>query len=76
MREIKVRGYAVEKMVNDQWLYGTGVHKSVYTDEYAERTGVKEEWFIYTNSGWEMVKPESIGPVSYTHLTLPTMAVV
>ena len=66
MREIKFRGYAVEKMVNDQWLYGTGVHKTVYTDEYAEQTGVKETWFIYTDAGWEMVKPESIG--QYTGL--------
>lgn len=31
MREIKVRGYAVEKMVGSQWRYGTGIRKTVFT---------------------------------------------
>lgn len=61
MREIKFRGYAVEEIVGDQWLYGTGVRRR------AKQTGVKEEWFIYTDSGWERVRPESIG--EYTGLT-------
>lgn len=66
MREIKVRGYAAEEMVNDQWLYGTGVYKIVFTDEYALKTGVKEEWFIFTEYGWVQVEPKSIG--QYTGL--------
>lgn len=66
MREVKFRGYATEEMVNDQWMNGTGIHKTVFSDEYAERTGIKEEWFIFTESGWVLVKPKSIG--QYTGL--------
>lgn len=61
MREIKIRGYAVDEMVNDQWMYGTGIHTIVFTDEYAKATGVKEEWFIFAESGWVQVEPKSIG---------------
>lgn len=66
MKEIKVRGYAVDEMVNSQWMFGTGIHKTVFTDEYAAKTGVKEEWFVFTNSGWVHVNPKSIG--QYTGL--------
>ncbi|MGE7545050.1 YopX family protein [Sporosarcina newyorkensis] len=66
MREIKVRGYAVEEMVGSQWMYGTGVHITEFTDEYAERTGKKEEVFIWTESGWVEVFKESVS--QYTGL--------
>ncbi|MEV9640456.1 YopX family protein [Mammaliicoccus sciuri] len=61
MREIKVRGYAVEKMVGSQWMYGTGVFEMEFTDEYAKETGVKEENFVFTDSGWVEVRKQSIG---------------
>lgn len=66
MREVKFRGYATEEMIDSQWVYGTGIHKTVFTDEYAERTGIKEEWFIFTDNGWIQVEPKSIG--QYTGL--------
>lgn len=66
MREIKFRGYAVDKMVGSQWMYGTGVHITEFTDEYAERTGKKEEVFIWTESGWVEVFKESVS--QYTGL--------
>lgn len=66
MREIKVRGYAVDEMIEGQWIYGTGIHKTVFTDEYAAKTGVKEEWFVFTKYGWVQVEPKSIG--QYTGL--------
>lgn len=31
MREIKLRGYAVEEMLGSQWLYGTGIHVVTFT---------------------------------------------
>lgn len=65
-REIKFRGYAVDEMVGSQWMFGTGIHKTEFTDEYAAKTGVKEEWFVFTNSGWVHVDPKSIG--QYTGL--------
>lgn len=61
MREIKVRGYAVEEMIDSQWIYGTGVHKTTFTDEYAKETGKKYEYFIWTEMGWVEVHGESIG---------------
>jgi uncharacterized phage protein (TIGR01671 family) len=66
MREIKVRGYAVEEMIDSQWIYGTGVHKTTFTDEYAKETGKKYEYFIWTETGWVEVLGESIG--QYTGL--------
>lgn len=66
MRELKVRGYAVDEMVGSQWMYGTGVHITEFTDEYAERTGKKEEVFIWTESGWVEVFKESVS--QYTGL--------
>lgn len=64
MREIKVRGYAVEEMIDSQWIYGTGVHKNTFTDEYAKETGKKYEYFIWTKTGWVEVLGESIGQVT------------
>ena len=54
MREIKVRGYATEEMVNSQWLYGFGVRyeSTIY--------GTVEAW-LYTESGPYQVYPESVG---------------
>jgi len=66
MREIKVRGFAAEEMIVSQWMYGTGVHITTFTDEYAKETGVKEECFVWTDSGWVDVHKESIG--QYTGL--------
>lgn len=60
MREIKVRGYAVEKLIGRQWVYGTGIHITVFTDEYAKQTGIKEECFVWTSTGWTEVQKESI----------------
>lgn len=61
MREIKVRGYAVEEMVESQWTYGTGVHKTVFTDKYVAETGIKHKYYIYTDSGFVEVFGETIG---------------
>ena len=66
MREIKLRGYAVEEMIDSQWIYGTGVHKTTFTDEYAKETGKKYEYLIWTEMGWVEVLGESIG--QYTGL--------
>lgn len=65
-RDVKFRGYAVDEMVENQWMFGTGLHKTVFTDEYAAETGVKEEWFVFTEYGWVHVEPKSIG--QYTGL--------
>ncbi|WP_419957243.1 YopX family protein [Psychrobacillus psychrotolerans] len=65
-RDVKFRGYAVDEMVGSQWMFGTGIHKIVFTDEYAAKTGVKEESFVFTESGWIHVDPNSIG--QYTGL--------
>lgn len=61
MREIILRGYAVEELVGDQWVYGTGVHTSEYTKEFAEEVGKPGETFIFTESGWIEVYPGSVG---------------
>jgi len=62
MREIKIRGYAIEEMVNSQWIYGTGVHTTLFTKEFAEETGKSGETFVFTESGgWIEVYPESVG---------------
>lgn len=61
MREIKFRGYAVEEMVGSQWLYGTGIHVSTFTDDFFKETGIKEEAFLFTESGWLQVYKESVG---------------
>ncbi|MEK5331996.1 YopX family protein [Lysinibacillus sp. FSL W8-0992] len=66
MREIKLRGFAVEEMVGSQWIYGTGVHTTKFTKEYAEEVGKPGETFIFTESGWIEVHPESVG--EYTGL--------
>lgn len=67
MREIKIRGYAVEEMVNSQWIYGTGVHTTEFTKEFAEEAGKSGETFVFTeNGGWIEVHPESVG--QYTDL--------
>lgn len=66
MREIKVRGFAVDEMVRSQWMYGTGIHITEFTDEYFEETGVREECFVWTASGWIHVHKDSIG--QYTGL--------
>ncbi|WP_077297372.1 YopX family protein [Virgibacillus pantothenticus] len=61
MREIKLRGYAVEEMVGSQWLYGTGIHVSTFTDEFFKETGIKEEVYLWTDSGWIEVYKRSVG---------------
>lgn len=66
MREIKLRGYAIEELVGDQWVYGTGVHTTEFTKEFAEEVGKSGETFIFTESGWIEVYPESVG--QYTSL--------
>ena len=59
MREIKVRGYAVERMVNSQWLYGFGVSK-------CELTNGTSEVILYTDSSPIEVHEKSVG--QYTGL--------
>lgn len=66
MREIKVRGYAVEEMVGKQWMYGTGIYKRAFTVLYAKETGRRQECFVFTESGWIEVHDESVG--QYTGL--------
>src|SRR5690625_939284 len=61
MREIKIRGYAVNELVGSQWVYGTGIHLTEFTDEYFEVTGRKEEYFVWTDSGWVEVHKKSVG---------------
>jgi len=59
MREIKFRGYAVEEMINSQWLYGFGVMGIDYVDGTVE-------WHLHTLNGTYEVFPKSIG--QYTGL--------
>lgn len=59
MREIKFRGYAIEKMVNSQWLYGFGVMPIDYADGTVE-------YHLHTFNGTYEVVPRSIG--QYTGL--------
>lgn len=60
MREIKVRGYAVEKLcAPSQWVEGFGVMKINYTDGTSDV-------HIYTDSGVYEVFEESVG--QYTGL--------
>ena len=66
MREIKFRGYAVEEMVNSQWLYGFGVDPIEYTEQYAKEIGRDSDWYLYTDSGPMHVHEKSIG--QYTGL--------
>ncbi|MES1047215.1 hypothetical protein FOA22_22435 [Heyndrickxia oleronia] len=66
MREIKFRGYAVEKMVNSQWLVGFGVSELKFAEHYAKEVGRDSDWWIYTYSGDYRVDPKSIG--QYTGL--------
>ncbi|EPD52789.1 hypothetical protein HMPREF1210_01169 [Paenisporosarcina sp. HGH0030] len=61
MREIKVRGYSVEKLCADsQWVEGFGVMDVKYTDG-------KIEYFIISNYGEFEVHPESIGQFTGLH---------
>lgn len=66
VREIKVRGYAVDEMIESQWIIGTGVHTIVFTDKYFEETGKKYEHFVFGEYGWVEVHGESVG--QYTGL--------
>lgn len=67
MREIKFRAYSAEELdAGSQWLEGTGVSKLEYSEEYAERTGRSEDWFLHTKYGEYLVHKESIG--QYTGL--------
>lgn len=59
MREYKFRGYAVEEMVNSQWIYGYGVTKINYTDGTSSV-------HLLTSSGDYRVEGESVG--QYTGL--------
>ncbi|MEK3975541.1 YopX family protein [Psychrobacillus sp. FSL K6-1267] len=62
MREIKIRGYSTEKLCTDsQWVEGTGVHTTIFTNEFAKEVGKAGETFIFTESGWFEVYPESVG---------------
>lgn len=60
MREIKIRGYAVDELVGSQWIYGTGVHTTKFTKEFSEEVGKVGETFIFTESGWIEVHSESV----------------
>ncbi len=66
MREIKFMGRAVDEMVGSQWLYGTGVFKVEFSEEYAEEKGRCSDYYLWTESGWIRVYEESV--VQYTGL--------
>ncbi|MGM0973380.1 MAG: YopX family protein [Bacillota bacterium] len=66
MREIKFRGYALEKMVKSQWLEGFGISELQFAEHYAKEIGRSSDWWLYTESGDYLVDPESIG--QYTGL--------
>lgn len=66
MREIKFRGFAVEKMADTQWQYGSGVTHMEFSKDYAEEVGRKADWYVWTESGWVRVHEQSIG--QYTGL--------
>lgn len=66
MREIKFRGFAVEKMVDTQWQYGSGVTYMEFTEDYAQEVGRTGDWYVWTESGWVRVHEKSIG--QYTGL--------
>lgn len=61
MREIKIRGFAFEEMVNDQWQYGTGIHRTVFAEHFAKEVGQSGETFIWTESGWVQIVEGSQG---------------
>lgn len=50
--EVKIRGYAAVEMVNSQWRYGTGIHRTVFAEHFAKQVGRSGETFIWTESGW------------------------
>lgn len=54
MREYEFRGYAVEEMVNSQWLYGYGVTKINYTDGTSSV-------HLLTQNGDYQVEEDSVG---------------
>ena len=54
MRKIKIRGYVVDKMLENQWQYGFGVLETKYTDGTREYT-------LFTSHGTYEVHPKSIG---------------
>lgn len=66
MREIKFRGYAVEEMVNSQWVEGFGVYEIKLAEHYVKEVGRDSDWVLYTYSGDYRVDPKSIG--QYTGL--------
>lgn len=62
MVKIKFRGYAIEEMVGSQWVYGTGIHRTEFTEEFTEECGQTGESFIWNEEvGWIYVHEESIG---------------
>ena len=61
MREIKFRGYAVEEMVNSQWIIGYGVSELKFAEHHAKAVGRDSDWWIYTEDGDCRVIHESIG---------------
>ena len=66
MREIKFRGYAVEEMVDSQWLYGCGVEEFDFAQKYVGQMGRKSDWCLHTDHGLIRVHEKSIG--QYTGL--------
>lgn len=66
MREIKFRGYAVEEMVESQWIYGCGVEELDFSEKYVEKLGRKSDWYLHTDRGLIRVHEKSIG--QYTGL--------
>lgn len=66
MREIKVRGYCVDKMVGSQWVEGFGIMFSEFSEEYAKEKGRKGDYILFTEHGRYEVEGDSIG--QYTGL--------
>lgn len=64
-RKVLFRAYAMEEMVNSQWLEGFAVYEVEFSDEYAAEIGRKSDWYLYTESGTHLVYPESIGQYAY-----------
>ena len=61
MREIKFRGYALEEMVNSQWIIGYGVSEIEFAEHYAKEVGRNSDWWLSTEGGYCRVIHESIG---------------
>lgn len=61
MREIKFRGYAADKMIKSQWIYGYGIYPIEFSEDYAKKIGRKKDIYLFTENGEFKVFEGSIG---------------